>query len=175
MKDRATLESNLFQHYAERLYTSPKSSDDKKANGVLAHLSALRKSAREQQGHTSLWAAQAIAPTKRFDRAKANALQHKARSASTRFAEFDHDGNERLDFEEFYAMFPRRVRESHSADEIRNWFAAADADHSGELSINEFFVWTLSGAAAQHGANSLRAICEKYVWAGPNPTPRAAP
>ena len=56
MKDRATLESNLFQHYAERLYTSPKSSDDKKANGVLAHLSALSKSAREQQGHTSLWA-----------------------------------------------------------------------------------------------------------------------
>ena len=50
MKDRATLESNLFQHYAERLYTSPKSSDDKKASGVLAHLSALSKSAREQQG-----------------------------------------------------------------------------------------------------------------------------
>ena len=45
-----------------------------------------------------------------------------------------------LDFEEFYAMQPVRLRDEHSAAEIRTWFDAADSDGDGVLSCNEFFL-----------------------------------
>ena len=47
---------------------------------------------------------------------------------SSRFAEFDLDGNQKLDFEEFLAMQPKLVRESHSSAEIKKWFDGADAN-----------------------------------------------
>ena len=79
-----------------------------------------------------------------------------------RFAEQDEDGNERLDFEEFLAMQPRRVREMHSAEDIRRWFDLADTDGSGELSINEFFCWSLTNAALRLGGNTLAWAFAKY-------------
>ena len=54
------------------------------------------------------------------------------------FAEYDLDGNEKLDFEEFFAMLPRYIREHHTVDAIKVWFHAADKDNSGDISINEF-------------------------------------
>ena len=53
------------------------------------------------------------------------------REQATRFAEFDQDGNQQLDFEEFLAMQPRKIRETHSAAEIRTWFESADLDGDG--------------------------------------------
>ena len=36
---------------------------------------------------------------------------------ATQFAEFDADGNAALDFEEFLAMQPTKIREAHSVEE----------------------------------------------------------
>ena len=45
--------------------------------------------------------------------------------------EYDLDGNQLLDFEEFLAMQPVKVRQTYSADEIKEWFNAADTDGNG--------------------------------------------
>ena len=65
------------------------------------------------------------------------------RRNAARFSEYDADGNQSLDWEEFYAMQPRRIRQEHSAAEIRKWFDAADSNGDGTMSINEFFAWSL--------------------------------
>ena len=71
-------------------------------------------------------------------------------------------GNMKLDFEEFYAMQPKQVREDYSPDEILQWFQAADVNSDGSLSINEFFCWSLSNAALQHGGMALQACFGHY-------------
>jgi hypothetical protein len=72
------------------------------------------------------------------------------------------DARQQLDFDEFYAMLPRRVRDHHRSREIRKWFTDADTDGSGELSVHEFFRWTLSQEALKHGAGSIESICQRY-------------
>ena len=47
------------------------------------------------------------------------------------FTEFDIDGNQSLDFEEFYAMQPNVIRDRYTAEEIRQWFDSADLDGNG--------------------------------------------
>ena len=79
-----------------------------------------------------------------------------------RFAEYDLDGNQSLDFEEFLAMMPMRMRSTHSAEQIRQWFNLADTSGDGLISINEFFAWSLSNAALKHGVNALKGAFEKY-------------
>lgn len=81
---------------------------------------------------------------------------------ASRFAEYDLDGNQLLDFEEFLAMQPVKVRQTYSADEIKEWFNAADTDGNGSLSINEFFRWSLSNASMKHGATALETAFRKY-------------
>ena len=46
-------------------------------------------------------------------------------------------GDAKLDFEEFYAMQPRSIREAHSQEDVRAWFESADLDGNGVLSVNE--------------------------------------
>ena len=75
---------------------------------------------------------------------KQNDMHLDTKEAAMRFSEFDTNGDQELDFEEFYAMQPQRLREQFSVEEIRKWFDAADADHNNVLSINEFFLWTIS-------------------------------
>lgn len=80
----------------------------------------------------------------------------------TLFAEYDVDGNMMLDFEEFYAMQPKRVREGFTSAAIRDWFNAADLDGNGVLSINEFFRWSLLNASQKHGSGVLQAAFRRY-------------
>ena len=89
-------------------------------------------------------------------------MQDQVRREVFAFAEYDLDGNERLDFEEFFAMLPRYIREHHTVDAIRVWFEAADSDKDGELSINEFFKWSLSNASQRYGAQSLNLTFREY-------------
>ena len=79
-----------------------------------------------------------------------------------RFADVDADGNQQLDFDEFYALMPEKVRSDIGTGLIREWFDAADADHSGELSISEYFLWSMQNATEKHGGGVLRAIFSKY-------------
>lgn len=81
---------------------------------------------------------------------------------ATRFAEHDADGNQQLDFEEFFAMQAEKVRQTYTAEDIRKWFDAADSDGNGSLSLNEFFKWSLSNASLKHGSTALEAAFKKY-------------
>jgi Ca2+-binding EF-hand superfamily protein len=73
----------------------------------------------------------------------------------------DHDGEMKLAFEEFVAMQPVRIRELHTRETLREWYEAADEDHSGKLTINEFFKWSLSSRKVD-GATTLESIFRKY-------------
>ena len=79
-----------------------------------------------------------------------------------RFAEHDTDGNQELDFDEFYAMQPKHLLETFSTEQIRGWFDEADRDGSGTLCINEFFMWSLQDASAQFGSKALQSAFERY-------------
>ena len=79
-----------------------------------------------------------------------------------RFADFDRNGDQKLDFEEFYALQTKQVRDQYTADEVRVWFEAADANGDGSISISEWFMWTLANLAEMHGEASLARIFAKY-------------
>lgn len=92
----------------------------------------------------------------------ATTIRNEVNLDAKRFAEYDADGNQALDFEEFLAMMPDRVRSNHSSEEIQQWFKMADTSGDGTISVNEFFVWSLSNAAIKHGGTALRGAFEKY-------------
>ncbi len=54
------------------------------------------------------------------------------------FAEFDGDGDQKLCFEEFYAMQPNSVRDNFNANQLRTMFEVADTNKDGTLSVNEY-------------------------------------
>lgn len=82
--------------------------------------------------------------------------------AAQRFAEYDVNGDMLLDFEEFYAMQPRRLRDTHRAEDIQRWFDAADIDGSGLVSANEFFQFSLGAEALKNGAHALDLAFARY-------------
>lgn len=96
------------------------------------------------------------------ERAAERRMRSEARTAGRRFAEFDLDGNQELDWDEFYAMLPRSMRDSHSAEDIKDWFEAADVDGNSTLSINEFWLWSMSAAAQDRGATALEDLLSRY-------------
>ena len=81
---------------------------------------------------------------------------------ASRFAEYDLDANRKLDFEEFHQMQPASVRAKHRREEIRKWFDAADDNGDGELSIEEFFKWSLHKASQKFGETTLNTVFEKF-------------
>jgi Ca2+-binding EF-hand superfamily protein len=81
---------------------------------------------------------------------------------ASRFAEYDLDANRKLDFEEFLKMQPASVHAKHSREEIRKWFDAADDNGDGELSIEEFFKWSLHKASQKFGETTLNTVFEKF-------------
>ena len=91
-----------------------------------------------------------------------NNLIHSVLEASARFTDMDTDGNEKLDFEEFLAIIPSSIRSKHSTAEIRGWFDECDPNGDGVLSINEFFVWSLTDASRQFGSSALETAFKKY-------------
>ena len=54
------------------------------------------------------------------------------------FASFDRDGNAKLDFEEFVAMQPQRVRDLHSEGEMFQWYQDADENGDGLINFEEW-------------------------------------
>ena len=81
---------------------------------------------------------------------------------SMRFAEFDKNQDQQLDFDEFYEMQPKNIKEKFSVSDVRAWFNAADLDGSGTLSMEEYFKWSLGSAAQKHGSRALEAAFQKY-------------
>lgn len=85
-------------------------------------------------------------------------------TAGTTFVEdhfVDHDGDMKLDFEEFVAMQPLPILEHHTREQIRQWYDEADVSGDGKLTTNEFFTWSLSRSSVS-GTNILEAVFRKY-------------
>ena len=78
------------------------------------------------------------------------------------FAEFDKDGDQSLDFDEFYSMMPLNLRQNFTTARIKDWFDPADEDHSGALSLNEFFKWSLRNAGERYGSRKLVEAFKVY-------------
>lgn len=96
---------------------------------------------------------------------QAKKASHNTRQDAVRFAEADIDCDGKLDYAEFLSMHPAIIREGHTEDEIRAWFEAADADGNGTISINEWFVYSLSRESTRSGRSSqdcVRAIFQQY-------------
>lgn len=66
-----------------------------------------------------------------------------------------------LAFEEFIKLLPEHSTANHSEETLRRWFAMADSDGDGRLSMEEFFVWSLHAAARKTGA-AVSATFKKY-------------
>ena len=68
----------------------------------------------------------------------------------------DHDGEMKLDLEEFIEMQPVRIREIHTCEQMHQWFKDADGNGDGKLSINEFFTCALRRKRLRtHGNGAL--------------------
>ena len=79
-----------------------------------------------------------------------------------RFADADCSSDQLIDFDEFVGMLPERLKEQFSDAQVRAWFDAADRDGSGEISISEYFLWTLHNTAELHGSDALAEIFGRY-------------
>lgn len=73
----------------------------------------------------------------------------------------DHDGEMKLDLEEFVEMMPERIREIHDRQTICSWYTTADENGDGKLSINEFFHWSLCSSKV-NGAAILEEAFKLY-------------
>jgi len=90
----------------------------------------------------------------------------KRRKGTTRYSNYDADGAMPLDFEEWFAMLPWRIRDHYPVTTTRQWFDTAERittpNNPEHLSMNDFFLWTLTAAAAAHGAISLEEAFNKF-------------
>lgn len=74
------------------------------------------------------------------------------------FDDADEDGNEELDFDEWVAMLPAKTRNSRTQEQLRDIFKVADINGNGVLSLDEFFLWSLSLASMTSGADAESAF-----------------
>lgn len=88
-----------------------------------------------------------------------------SRDAAAAFFEADVDGNEQLDFEEFMNAIPAELKKSMAIEQIRDLFESTDADGSGSISMDEFFLWTMS-VVAHHTGSGIEAIFRSYDATG---------
>ena len=81
-------------------------------------------------------------------------LLNEQQSDAMRFTEADVNGDQRLDFDEWLALMPPRLRREFGTEDLRSWFDAADLDKNGTLSIDEFFLWSLNNGVECMSATS---------------------
>ena len=80
-------------------------------------------------------------------RAKAvHSFQLDVQEAAQRLAEGDVDTNCKFDFEEFCSYLPYAVRRHYSMPQLKDFFAAVNRNGGGDITIDEFFVWTIAHA-----------------------------
>lgn len=89
---------------------------------------------------------------------------HSTRQDALRFAEADVDCDGKLSFPEFLSAQPQILRDKYGDDEIREWFAAADTDGNGNVSLNEWFFWSMSKAAARNSRGSTAQESMRAVF-----------
>ena len=87
-----------------------------------------------------------------------------AREAAVAFVNADKNGDGILTFDEFMSALPEDTRRLNSKKALREVFDLADIDGNGEVTMDEYFVWTL-GVADSVGSG-LEAIFRKYDKSG---------
>ena len=70
-----------------------------------------------------------------------------------------------LDFAEFVAVIPVEQRQGFSEEQLREIFDSVDFNGSGDISMDEYFLWTLS-IAAEKNSTGLEDIFKKYDKSG---------
>lgn len=73
----------------------------------------------------------------------------------------DTNGDQKLSFDEFLGVVPKDMMESYEMSQIEKLFNSVDRDGSGYITLDEFFVWTLS-FVQQNTGNGLDAFFRKY-------------
>lgn len=90
------------------------------------------------------------------------ALEHQQKVALRQHRQFlfdaDVDGSKSLVFEEFVVALPAHLRSKHSLSELRSWFALVDVDGSGEVTLDEYFRWSLSASSLVTGAGVIHSF-----------------
>ena len=112
---------------------------------------------------------EAMARRHRDDKKEARKKEGRAlylsRDAAAAFFEADVNGNEQLDFDEFAQAVPAELKASMSIDQITELFRSADTDGSGSISMDEFFLWTMS-VVCHHTGTGIEAIFRSYDSTG---------
>jgi Ca2+-binding EF-hand superfamily protein len=77
------------------------------------------------------------------------------------FLTADKNHDHRLDYEEFLSAVPAAMKAQRSDDVLRQLFRLVDADETESISLDEFFVWTLSFLKSSKGSG-LDEVFRKY-------------
>ena len=78
------------------------------------------------------------------------------------FYQGDINGDEVLDFAEFCSIAPKAMRDSLSPEEMKALFDSVDLDKNGNVTLDEFFIWTLSFVQESTGTG-LAMLLRTYV------------
>ena len=93
-----------------------------------------------------------------FDVGRAFAL---SREGAAAFFAADIDGNKSLDFDEFIEIVPDAMKKDLNNAQLKELFDSVDTDGSGDISMDEFFLWTLS-IVEQHTGTGLESVFRRY-------------
>ena len=84
-----------------------------------------------------------------------------AREDIRHFVEADINGDRKLGLAEFIDMQPCRIKDRHSVEDIKTWFAAADMNRDGSIDVSDFFLWSIGKNLYPEGSgnNALAVRC----------------
>ena len=88
-----------------------------------------------------------------------------SRDCAMAFYDGDVDGNNELSFEEFIQVVPDEMKMNTTLKQLKKLFDAVDADESGAITLDEFFIWSLSFIQEQTGAG-MAAFFARYDSSG---------
>ena len=83
------------------------------------------------------------------------------RQAGQAFLDADVNGDQQLDWDEFYLVIPEDMKSKTPKDQLKKLFEEADADGSGFVTIDEYFLWALN-VAKEQSSMGLVSIFQRY-------------
>ena len=84
-----------------------------------------------------------------------------SRDAAMAFYTGDKNGDMSLDWDEFVSIVPQLLKEEASMNELRHLFESIDIDNNKSITMDEFFIWTLTFIQQQTGSG-IEAVFRRY-------------